>query len=55
MVAGSSVGIIGFGGIGKAAAKLFRCQGCRIYAINSSGRTQEAVDFIGTLKDLDYL
>ncbi|MDY6816901.1 MAG: 2-hydroxyacid dehydrogenase [Pseudomonadota bacterium] len=55
MVSGSTVGIIGFGGIGKAAAKLFRCLGCRIYAINSSGRTQEAVDFIGTLKDLDYV
>jgi glycerate dehydrogenase len=55
MVSGSTVGIIGFGGIGKAAAKLFRCPGCRIYAINSSGRTQEAVDFIGTLKDLDYV
>jgi len=55
MVSGSTVGIIGFGGIGKAAAKLLRCPGCRIYAINSSGRTQEAVDFIGTLKDLDYV
>jgi len=55
MVSGSTVGIIGFGGIGKAAAKLFRCLGCKIYAINSSGRTQEAVDFIGTLKDLDYV
>jgi glycerate dehydrogenase len=55
MVSGSTVGIIGFGGIGQAAAKLFRCLGCRIYAINSSGRTREAVDFIGTLKDLDYV
>jgi glycerate dehydrogenase len=55
MVSGSTVGIIGFGGIGKAAAKRFRCLGCRIYAINSSGRTREAVDFIGTLKDLDYV
>jgi glycerate dehydrogenase len=55
MVSGSTVGIIGFGGIGKAVAKLFRCLGCRIYAINSSGMTQEAVDFIGTLKDLDYV
>jgi glycerate dehydrogenase len=55
MVSGSTVGIIGFGSIGKAAAKLFRCLGCKISAINSSGRTQEAVDFIGTLKDLDYV
>jgi glycerate dehydrogenase len=55
MVCGSTVGIIGFGGIGKAAAKLFRCSGCKIYALNSSGTTQEAVDFIGTLKDLDYV
>ncbi|WP_211341311.1 2-hydroxyacid dehydrogenase [Desulfoglaeba alkanexedens] len=55
MVSGSKVAIIGFGGIGKAAAKLFRCLGCKIYAINSSGRTQEAVDFIGTLKDLDFV
>jgi len=54
-VSGSTLGIIGFGGIGKAVAKLFRCLGCRIYAINSSGRTQEAVDFIGTLKDLDHV
>jgi len=54
-VAGSTVGIIGFGGIGKAVAKHFRCLGCRIYAINSSGRTEESVDFIGTLKDLDYI
>jgi glycerate dehydrogenase len=54
-VSGSTVGIIGFGGIGKAVAKSFRCLGCRIFAINSSGRTQEAVDFIGTLKDLDYV
>lgn len=55
MVSGSTVGIIGFGGIGQAVAKLFRCLGCRIYAINSSGRTQETVDFIGTLKHLDYV
>lgn len=55
MVSGSTVGIIGFGGIGKATAKLFRCSGCNIYALNSSGTTQEAVDFIGTLNDLDYV
>jgi glycerate dehydrogenase len=54
-VSGSTLGIIGFGGIGKAVAKLFRCLGCRIFAINSSGGTQEAVDFIGTLEYLDYV
>lgn len=53
MVAGCTVGILGFGSIGKATARLFRGLGCRIHAINSSGRTPEAVDFIGTLQDLD--
>ncbi|WP_198469933.1 2-hydroxyacid dehydrogenase [Acetomicrobium sp. S15 = DSM 107314] len=55
MLSGSTVGIIGFGGIGRASAKLFRCLGCRIYAINTSGKTEEEVDFIGTLKDLDHV
>lgn len=55
MLSGSTVGIIGFGGIGRAAAKLFRCLGCRVYAINTSGKTKEEVDFIGTLKDLEHV
>lgn len=55
MLFGSTVGIIGFGGIGRAAAKLFRCLGCRIYAINTSGKTEEETDFVGTLKDLEYV
>jgi len=55
MLSGSTVGIIGFGGIGRASAKLFRCLGCRIYAINTSGKTEEEVDFVGTLKDLDHV
>lgn len=53
MVAGCTVGILGFGSIGKATARLFRGLGCRIQAINSSGSTPEPVDFIGTLQDLD--
>lgn len=55
MLADSTVGIIGFGGIGRAAAKLFRCLGCRIYAINTSGKTEEEVDFVGNLKGLEYV
>jgi phosphoglycerate dehydrogenase-like enzyme len=52
---GSVAGIIGFGAIGKATAKLLRPFGVKLMAINSSGKTNEEVDFIGTLKDLDYV
>ena len=54
-VRGIACGIIGFGGIGRAAARLMRGLGMRILALNTSGRTDEPVDFIGTLKDLRYV
>lgn len=52
-IEGSTVAILGFGGIGKAAAHLFQAFGARILGINTSGRTEEKVDFIGTLADLE--
>ena len=51
----SVFGILGYGGIGKAAAKLIRPFGSKIYAVNSSGESGNALDFIGTLNDLNYI
>lgn len=55
MLGGSTLGIIGFGGIGKKTAEIARAFGMKILAINSSGKTDREVDFIGTLADLDKL
>ncbi len=48
-------GIIGFGGIGKAVTNLLKPFGNEIYAINTSGKTDRDVFFIGTMNDLDYV
>ncbi|MDX2157278.1 MAG: NAD(P)-dependent oxidoreductase [Hyphomicrobiaceae bacterium] len=55
MLAGSVVGILGFGGIGIATARLMRALGARVHAVNRSGRTDEPVDWIGTEKQLPAL
>lgn len=51
----STVGILGFGGIGRAVARLFRAIGASIMGMNTSGRTGEPVDFIGTTDDLHHI
>ena len=52
---GATTGIIGFGGTGRATAKLMRAFGMKIYAINQSGKSTEPTDFIGTLHDLEHV
>ena len=55
MLRGRICGIFGFGGIGTATARLMRCVGMRIHAINRLGATDEKVDWIGTPDRLDEL
>ena len=41
MLAGVVFGMVGFGGVGVATARLMRCIGMRIHAINRRGMTDE--------------
>jgi phosphoglycerate dehydrogenase-like enzyme len=53
MLSGMTAGILGYGGIGRATARLMRAFGMRIYAINTSGTSPEPADVLGTLRDLE--
>lgn len=55
MLRGSVCGILGFGGIGQATARLMRALGAKIYAVNTRGRSPEPADFLGTLNDLQHV
>jgi phosphoglycerate dehydrogenase-like enzyme len=54
-IRGAVIGILGFGGIGRASAALFRAFGARIHAISRGGGAAEGVDWTGGLEDLDEL
>ncbi len=54
-LAGMVCGILGFGGIGLATARLMRAVGMRVHAINRRGVADEPVDWMGTTADLDQM
>jgi phosphoglycerate dehydrogenase-like enzyme len=54
-LAGGVCGILGFGGIGVATARLMRALGMKIHAINRRGASEEPTDWIGTPADLDTM
>ncbi len=53
MLQGAVCGILGFGGVGAATARLMRALGMRIHAINRRGASDEPVDWLGTPDCLD--
>jgi phosphoglycerate dehydrogenase-like enzyme len=55
LLSGKVCGILGFGGIGQATARLTRALGMRIHAINRSGHSDAPTDWIGSIRDLDAL
>jgi phosphoglycerate dehydrogenase-like enzyme len=55
MLGGGVCGILGFGGIGVAMARLARGIGMKVHAINRRGRSEEPTDWIGTPDQLDLL
>ncbi len=55
LIRGLTLGVLGYGGIGRAAAQLMSNFELKILAVNRSGRTKDRVEFAGTLDDLEYV
>ena len=53
MVGDMVCGILGYGGIGRATARMMRCIGAKVHALNRSGQGGDALDWIGTTAQLD--
>jgi phosphoglycerate dehydrogenase-like enzyme len=54
-LAGGVCGVLGFGGIGVATARLMRALGMKIHAINRRGASDEPTDWIGTPAELHIM
>ncbi|MCS7165727.1 MAG: NAD(P)-dependent oxidoreductase [Candidatus Calescibacterium sp.] len=56
LIKGKTIGIVGFGGIGKEVARIAKAFYMKVLAINTTGKTDSKyVDEIYTLEGLDYV
>jgi len=55
LLAGKKAAVLGLGGAGKAVARLLNALGMRVHALNTSGKTGEPVESVGTLGDLQAI
>jgi phosphoglycerate dehydrogenase-like enzyme len=55
MLRGGVCGILGFGAVGVATARLLRAFGMKIHAVNRRGASDEPTDWIGTTDRLDEM
>jgi len=56
LLKGKTLGIVGYGGIGKETAKIAKAFGMKVIGINTSGKTNDQnVDEIYPINNLDYL
>ncbi|WP_052359951.1 NAD(P)-dependent oxidoreductase [Solidesulfovibrio alcoholivorans] len=55
LLAGKKAAVLGLGGAGKAVARLLAALGMEVFALNTSGKTDEPVAFVGTRDALDAI
>jgi len=55
LLAGKKAAVLGLGGAGKAVARLLTALGMEVFALNTSGTTDEPVAFVGTRDALDAI
>jgi len=55
MLAGGVCGVVGYGGIGVATARLMRAVGMKVHAVNRTPRIDDLLDWSGTQFQLDMM